>query len=191
MNTLAGVSTRVALLALIAGPSAYSHDFTVRLENCSEFIGVTSVSQIGVVLVPPDGSGDINNYTLSYTTNSLRLAVKLELAGLPVTLDPDLVYEITPDPPGAAGELFSEVSPLASPSWFLSGVMGDPTPGPTFPFVANWWYKARQGRLKMSSSIPLLNYGLGSVKAHWGNSSSFGTNLRGVFANGTMTVSTP
>lgn len=247
MNPLSRFPIQLALCAFVS-VTAGAHDFQVRLENCTEFIGVASVAlsklqplvpagyqiqagppgfgslvvrashcrgasidgssteavrvgQIGIVVVSPDGTGDINNYTLSYSTNSLRLGLRLELAGLPVSLDPDLVYEVSPDPPGASGKLFVEVSPLAASSWFLLGTVGDPPPG-GFPFVANWWYNGRQGKVKMSTSIPALNYGAGSVEAYTrkqsqlgglfgGNTSSFGTNLRGVFANGVMRVSTP
>lgn len=234
-------------LAVVA--IAQAHDIQVRLNDCSEFIGVAQiplarvqplvpppfliaegppgfaslvvraslcraasmdgsppepvrVGQVGVVLVPPDGTGDINNYTLLYATDNRRLALGLEVAGLPVLFDPDLVYEVTPDPPGAGGELFVDASPLTSPAWFLSGTVNDPPPGPAFPFVANWWFRTRSGRLEMSTSIPLLSYGSGSVQVYTrrnsllggligGNTSLFGVNLRGVFAKAVMSVTAP
>lgn len=189
------------------GPPGFG-SLVVRSSHCRRGsiegspVEAVRVAQIGVVLIPPDGTGDINNYTLSYGTNNARLAIRLELAGLSVSLDPDQIYEITPDPPGAGGEFFSEFSPLASSAWFLTGTLSDPPPVPNFPFVANWWANVRQGRLKMSTVIPQLNYGFGSVKLYTrrqsllgallgANSTSFDTNLRGVFANGVMTVTTP
>jgi hypothetical protein len=240
--------------ACVLATTLSAHDFKVKLENCSEFIGVASiplaklqplvpsgyqiaigppgfgslvvrsshcrsgaiegsfggadvtrVAQLGVVVIPPEGDGDINNYTLSYGTNNLKLALRLELAGLPVLYDSNLAYELTPDPPVLpnGGELFAEFAPELSPaSWFLSGTVTDPPPGASFPFVANWWYNGRQGRIKMATSIPVLSYGGGNVKVYTrrqsllggligGNTSTFGTNLRGVFANGTLRVTTP
>lgn len=222
MNPLSHSALRCAAIVLIAN-AAYARDFAVKLGNCTEFIGVASVAraslcrnasidgspnetvkvaQTGVVVIPPDGTGDINSYTLSYSTNSLRLAVRLELAGMNVSLDPDLVYEVTPDPPGAGGELFAETTPLTAPGWFLSGTVADPPPTPNFPFTANWWFQTRQGRLKMATAIPMLNYGSGNARVYTrrqsqlgeligGNSGAFGTNLRGVFANAVLTVTFP
>ena len=123
------------------------------------------VAQVGVVVIPPDGTGGINSYTLFYATNSLRLTARLELSGLPVSLDPDLVYEVTPDPAGSGGEFLFDVSPPLSQAWYLSGSVSDPV-GPQFPFVANWWYGLRTGRLKMATPIPSLSYGGGSVRVY-------------------------
>src|SRR5262249_23182660 len=35
----------------------------------------TIISQIGIEIVPPDGTGDINNYTLIYVTDNAQLAL--------------------------------------------------------------------------------------------------------------------
>src|SRR5215467_6248357 len=35
----------------------------------------TVISQIGIEIVPPDGTGDINNFTLVYVTNNAELAL--------------------------------------------------------------------------------------------------------------------
>jgi len=172
----------------------------VRASLCRNGGSPIRVAQLGVVIISPDGSGDINNYALSYSTDDSVLAFKLATTGWPVALDPDLVYEVTPDPPGAGGTLFADQSPPLGPAgWFLSGIVTDPPPTPNFPFTANWWFKLHQGQIKMSTSIPLLNYGSGSVTVYTrrqsllggligGNTSTFGTNLRGVFADGTLSV---
>lgn len=202
---VASVAPLVPSSFLIAGAETGFATLVIRAGRCGRAsvdggpVEDARVAQVGVVLIPPDGTGGINNYTLSYSTNSLRLAARLELAGLNVTLDPDLVYEVSPDPPVAGGEFFFDVSPLAAPAWFLSGRVTDPA-GPQFPFVANWWSALRAGKLKMATSIPLLAYGDGSVRIYsrrgglvgrliGGNSTGFEVNLRGVFANATMQVS--
>ncbi|MEO8126338.1 MAG: hypothetical protein ABI822_04555, partial [Bryobacteraceae bacterium] len=141
-----------AAYQIAVGPPGFG-SLVVRASHCGAASieaspsEVTRVAEVGVVVIPPDGTGDVNSYTLSYGTNNLRLALRLEVTGLPVSLDPDFVYDLTPDPPGAAGELFTEFSPLTSAGWFLSGTVTDPPPSPNFPFIANWWFNGRQGRL--------------------------------------------
>jgi len=191
---------------IAVGPPGFA-SLVVRSSHCAKASiengpnDTARVAQIGVVVIPPDGTGDVNSYLLSYGTDSLRLALRLEIAGWPVSVDPDLVYETLPDPPGAGGAFYSEISPLAGAGWFLSGQVTDPG-GPSFPFVANWWVNGRHGRVKMSTAIPLLSYGGGTVDVHTrrqsvlgniigGNQSGFGTNLRGVFAAATMNVTLP
>ncbi len=186
------------------GPPGFG-SLVVRTSECpnSRVDGASpenlKIAQIGVVVVPPDGTGDINNYTLTYSTNSVRLALKLELAGMNVSLDQDQIYERN------GVEFYSEISPLIGtvPGWYVQGTVTDPPPGtPQFPFVANWWTNVRNGRVKMSTSIPLLSYGDGLVRVFTrrqstlgglldANSASFGTNLRGVFASATLTVGLP
>jgi hypothetical protein len=56
----------------------------------------TVVSQIGINLVPPDGTGNINNYTVIYVTNNQALAGYFQIAGLPAIFDPQLTYEYSP-----------------------------------------------------------------------------------------------
>ena len=48
----------------------------------------TEISQIGINLVAPDGTGDINNYTVIYVTNNQLLAEHLQVAGWPAVFDP-------------------------------------------------------------------------------------------------------
>jgi hypothetical protein len=152
------------------------------------------LSQIGVSIVSPDGTGDINNYTVLYVTDSERLADRLERAGLPVKVDEDLVYEVN------SGNLFIDVSPEEGPAWFFNGSVTEPPPG-GFPFLANWWYESRRGRMKMATNIPVISFGQSAVTVYsrrnsplgkliLGNSfSAFGVfNVRGRFATGRMDV---
>jgi len=62
----------------------------VRASRCA-VAGVDSsaekpaiVAQVGIAIIPPDGTGDINNYTLLYATDHQQLAQALNHAGLPV-----------------------------------------------------------------------------------------------------------
>ncbi len=160
-----------------------------------------SLTQIGITIVSPNGSGDINNYTVAYVTDSRRLAQRLQRFGLPAYVDEDLVYETAPNPPGARGELFVDSSPSAGPAFFLSGAVSD-TAFLTVPFVANWWYESRKGRLLMATAIPTIAFGQAGVTVYTRQDSPLGEliggnkfsnfsgfNVRGRFATGRMSVS--
>jgi hypothetical protein len=67
---------------MIAGATNGQAAIVVRATSCED-VGVdqapaqaTQLSQIGINLVPPDGTGDINNYTVIYVTNNEVLAHK-------------------------------------------------------------------------------------------------------------------
>lgn len=94
---------------------------SVKVENFPAEPG--TVAHIGIVIVPPDGTGDINNYTLAYATSNRRLAQRLERAGFTVLTDADLVYEVTPAPPVTSSELYVEVSPESAAGWSITGAV--------------------------------------------------------------------
>jgi len=78
-----------------------------------------TIAQIGINLVSPDGTGDINNHTVMYVTDSWRLAEQLLRFGLPVRLDLKLVYQLTPA--ASALELFVQVDAIAGALNFVRG----------------------------------------------------------------------
>lgn len=157
-----------------------------------------SVSHIGINLVAPDGTGDINNYTLMYVTDSARLAARLRGAGLPVRLDKGLVYEV--NPAGAGLRLFAQVDAGRDGVYVLEGPVTDPAAGSEFPFLANWWYGGRAGRVKMSTQIPAIGFGTTDVALLTARASTPGEltganrtlfpllSVRGRFAQAVMTV---
>src|SRR5262245_11710807 len=51
------------------------------------------IVQIGAVIVPPDGTGDINNYTIWYYTSDVRLARHLGRAGVIAQHVPAIEYD--------------------------------------------------------------------------------------------------
>jgi hypothetical protein len=159
------------------------------------------VAQIGIAIASPDGTGDINNYSLLYVTNSKRLADALQDAGLPAQWDGAFAYEFTPNAAGS-GELYVAVSPAGGP-YFLTG-NASPPPGPPSPVVANWWFAARESVVKMSTSIPGIAYGPSTAVLHTSKFTAIGNliggntdaaflflNARGVFASGQLVVSIP
>jgi len=155
------------------------------------------VVQVGIAVIPPDGTGNINNYTLLYATNHEQLAQALNRTGLPAVLDRALVYEFAPDSSGH-GELYAAVSPGLQPAWFLTGAADPPPPGGD-PVVANWWFNGGRGMLKMSTSIPSISYGAASFSLHTSKFSLLGSliggntdasfvffNARGAFGSGSF-----
>ena len=158
------------------------------------------VAQIGIAVIPPDGTGDINNYQLLYATNDAQLADALNEAGVPAVLDRELDYEFSPDASGH-GDVYAAVSPTtAQAAWFLTGTADLPPPGGA-PVVANWWFNGSHRSAKMSTAIPSISYGAASFSLHTSKASMVGNliggntfsafvffNARGVFTAGGLTV---
>src|ERR1051325_10334091 len=136
-----------------------SAGLVVRASRCESVSAGNSdsspavVAQIAIAVVPRDGTGDINNDTLLYSTNSGRLADELNDAGVPAVQDRALTYELTPNSAGN-GELYVAVSPTnAQAAWFLTGT-ASPPPSTGAPVVANWWFNGGKSVTKMATSIP-------------------------------------
>jgi hypothetical protein len=98
--------------AFTALPVTSTAAIVVRATNCASAkvngeSGVpTIISQIGIEIVPPDGTGDINNFTLINVTNNAELTEAFHEAGLPVVFDPTITYEFTYDSTGKSGESY-------------------------------------------------------------------------------------
>jgi hypothetical protein len=161
----------------------------------------TELSQIGINLVAPDGTGDINNYTVIYVTNNLALAEYFQIAGLPAIFDPQLTYEYTPDSSGASGQLYVTAAGDELPAYFLFGTESDPPPNSQQSFLANWWFTGPGGRMKQSTSFPVISFGTAAVALYTSNTSVLGNliggntdsnfpilSIRGVYPAATMTV---
>jgi hypothetical protein len=138
----------------------------------------TNISQIGVELVPPDGTGDINNYTLIYVSNNPDLVQAFHMAGVPAVLDPSLTYQFTYDSSGTAGELYVEAEAGDLPPYFLTGTESDPT-GPGSDFKANWWYTAQGTVVKQASDFPNIAFGGANISLHTDKNSALGQLIGG------------
>ena len=96
-----------SVLPIVAVPSSTAA-IVVRATSCAAVRvdggapAATNISQIGVEIVAPDGTGDINNYTVIYVTNDQALAEYLQIAGLPAVFDP-LCLPIMPSERSADG----------------------------------------------------------------------------------------
>jgi len=162
----------------------------------------TELSQIGINLVAPDGTGDINNYTVIYVTNNQALAEHFQTAGLPAVFDPELAYEYTPGPMETSGELYVAASAQGLPAYFLFGTENEPPPNSQQSFLANWWFTGHGGKMKQSTSFPVISFGTAAVTLHTSNTSLLGNliggntasnfsflSVRGVYPTATMAVS--
>ncbi len=112
------------------------------------------IVQIGLVIVPPDGTGDINNYTLWYYSSDAELATQLRRAGVSVQHLPTIDYDYESND----NSLFVRVPRPGSPSLALFGTV-QPSPDPGGSFLANWWQQAEAGSVKMSTNVPIINIG--------------------------------
>jgi hypothetical protein len=113
------------------------------------------IVQIGAVVVPPDGTGDINNYTIWYYTSNAKLAAHLRRAVVDVQHVQSIDYNYSAN----AGNAFSvRVSKPGSPPLSLSGTVM-PSSVPAGSFTANWWQATCDGMVKMSTVVPIINIG--------------------------------
>jgi hypothetical protein len=138
----------------------------------------TIISQIGIEIVPPDGTGDINNYTLIYVTDNAQLALAFRLVGLPAIFDPTITYEFTYDATGKSGELYVEAGGAGLPAYFLTGTETDPT-GAGSDFKANWWFAGPAGVIKQASDFPNIAFGTTNVSLHTTRESALGKLIGG------------
>jgi hypothetical protein len=193
---------------VIATTSSGQASIVVRITNC-EAVQVgrtravpTTISQIGVNIVPPDGTGTINNYTLIYVTNNPFLAEALQGAGVPANYDPAITYEYRRDSTGG-GVLYGAVPAANVPAYFFYGTETEPPPNMQQPFVSNWWH-GQIVRVRQQTAFPAISFGPSNVTLYtsafsplgqliggnaYGNFSILA--LRGVYASAEMIVSGP
>ena len=88
-----------------------------------------TVAQIGISLVGPDSTADINNYTLWYTTDNALLHAKLTAAGVDAILENDLSYLLSVS--GGTGSLDAESGTAQTPAYEVTGSVIVPTSSPT------------------------------------------------------------
>ena len=193
---------------VIAGAGPGQAGIVVRATSC-EGVSIgqspaqpTVVSQIGINLVAPDGTGDINNYTAIYVTNNPALADYFQIAGLPAVFDPQLTYEYTPvEAAGASGQLYVTAAGEELPAYFLFGTETDPPPNSQQSFLANWWFTGDAGKIKQSTSFPVISFGTAAITLYTSKNSPLGDliggntdsdfsilSVRGVYPAATMNV---
>lgn len=130
----------------------------VRTAQCDitvagQTIRQRSIVQIGAVIVPPDGTGDINNYTLFYYTNDPRLYLLLNATGVSAQFVPTMTYGLAAD-----NTANIQVPFPGSPRLSVFGKI-QPSQQPAGAFVANWWQDTFWGSVKMQTTVPVIKIG--------------------------------
>jgi hypothetical protein len=145
---------------VLAGEGQTLTPLVVRTAHCRRIataghgIRGGDIVQIGAVVVPPDFSGDINNYTIWYYTTDLRLALRLLQAGVKAQYVPTIDYNFDTE-----DNTLQVCVPLPGvPRLVLSGSV-DPSSQPAGSFVANWWQSTQGRTTKMSTTVPIINIG--------------------------------
>jgi hypothetical protein len=117
-----------------------------------------AIVQIGLVLVPPDFTGDINNYTLWYYTSDAKLAQALKRAGVDAQHVPTLAYAYVPQAPGDVDPLAVVVPKPGRPELAVGGNV-TASDAPAGSFQANWWAQSESARVKMETDVPVIFIG--------------------------------
>lgn len=145
---------------ILAGEGGPVTPLVVRTARCNEIAPegykpkAAEIVQIGAVIVPPDFTGDINNYTIWYSTSSEKLATQLRRTGVDVQLVPTIDYLYDP-----MSSSFSVNVPTPGEPWLtLSGTV-QPSTNPAGSFTANWWQATRCGVVKMGTNVPVISIG--------------------------------
>ena len=145
---------------ILAGEGQPVTPLVVRTARCGGIAtvghsaGGGEIVQIGAVIVPPDFTGDINNYTIWYYTSDLSLALRLLLAGVRAQWVPTIDYDYH-----TQSNAFHVRVPLPGiPRLELFGTV-TPSPQPAGSFTANWWQATWAGSVKMSTKVPQINIG--------------------------------
>lgn len=116
-----------------------------------------AIVQIGLVIVPPDFTGDINNYTLWYYTTDVDLARHLQRLGVAAQYVPTIKY-YAPVGAGQPAPFFVAVPRPGNPALWLQGTVTE-SENPAGSFVANWWRKTLGGSVKMNTNVPSIFVG--------------------------------
>jgi hypothetical protein len=193
----------------INGASSGTANIVIRATSCASVTvngrdpRPTNLSQIGINIVPPDGTGDINNYTLVYVSNNPSLVDHFIAAGLPAQYDPLLTYEYTA-PATANGNLYVSVAARDLQPYFIYGPETAPPPASATDFLANWWYAPGCNlKMRQQSNFPNISFGTSAVTFYTAADSELGQliggnafsnysvlALRGVYPSAHMDVTT-
>lgn len=128
---------------------------SVKVKNGKSKPG--TVAQVGVSLVGPDASANINNYTLWYATNNKELAQELSKLGVDAEYSKDIDYHFAP---GSSGSGPFDIAVAADPGseYVVHGTASAPTAA-AVPFVASWWYETCHGVVQMRTDLPQIQFG--------------------------------
>lgn len=139
---------------------------------------VGSIAQIGLVIVPPDFTGDINNYTLFYYTTDAELANHLVRLGVGAQHVQNIAYGYVPGLAGSPVPFSVDVPRPGDPTFSVSGTVTR-SETPAGSFIANWWQKGRGGNVKMNTDVPAIYIGGADLTLTTGPDNEFGLLIGG------------
>ena len=157
---VADLRPRVPLGYQIANEASGTGFVVVRVAACANVViegrsdGAGTVAQVGANLISPDGTGDINNYTLWYYTTSPRLFLRLLARGVNAQLTRDITFAVTPT---GGGNAQLAVTVPGYPAFSVAGPVVLPTASPV-PYVANWWRDHGGGHARMNTVLPAIQF---------------------------------
>jgi hypothetical protein len=108
------------------------------------------IVQVGLLIAPPDGTGEINTFSLWHFTTHSLLARSLRSVGLNTQYVPTIRYDVTLG--GKAGSTQISVPAPAQPTLALDGVIS--AASQPIAFNGSWWAKVDNGLLKLNSIVP-------------------------------------
>lgn len=149
---------------ILAGEGQPVTPLVVRTARCNgvamagQRAKTEDIVQIGAVIVPPDFTGDINNYTIWYSTSSEKLATQLGRVGVNAQLVPTIDYQYQ-----SGNSSFSVTVPMpGEPRFMLTGTV-QPSSTSAGEFIANWWQETSEGVVKMSTNVPIIKIGIANL----------------------------
>lgn len=162
----------------------------------------TTLSQIGVNIVSPDGAGMVDTYALIYVTNNQFLAEALDRIGVRTSYEPSMTYEYSRNDAGNGGVLYGAVPHANVAAYFLYGPATEPAPNTQRLLIANWWHGAGDSaRVRLQTTFPAVSFGASNVTLYTSKFSALGqliggnvygnfsmVALRGVYAGAEMIV---
>ena len=165
-NVFAGLANVPAARARALVPAEYTLSgnaqnatMVVRVVHCADVVvdgksrGSTIISHIGIGLVGPDTTVNLNNYTLWYATDNAVLHAKLTAAGLNADKSNSLGIDLMTD-----GTLRVVSSSAHTPAFQVSGTAVPPTGNPV-PTSATWWEDGKHGAVSSKTVLPVIRFG--------------------------------
>lgn len=120
--------------------------------------GDISVAHVGVTLVGPDDSADINNYTVFFASDEQKLLTPLKKVGVDGEKIKDIGFTLA-----SGGGLSIVVDAKHTPAYRVLGTAVAPSAAPS-TFTATWWHDdARRGRVRMRTVFPAIRFGSSSM----------------------------
>jgi hypothetical protein len=165
-NVFAGLANVPAANARALVPAEYTlagnapnATMVVRVVHCNDVVvdgtsrGSTIISHIGIGIVGPDTTVNLNNYTLWYATDNAVLHAKLTAAGLDADMSNSLGIGLATN-----GTLSVVSSSSHTPSFRVDGTATLPTAAPV-PTSATWWENGNHGAVSSKTVLPVIQFG--------------------------------